>query len=187
MAELEVTRMVADWLQYGVNGAGGAVNGTGSVNALLAGVPRDAGDPLPANVTVYDATRNGWVARMTAPNEGSGISFPALAVFVHGGLTFDGEVLTTVRDATGDVAVVYITQRQDTAPARADALYTMRAVVRSFKQFHDPARYDVFRVRNSVALRSCETLRYGKFDDTKDGIVLSTAVIASYHIRDESV
>jgi hypothetical protein len=185
MAELETTRMVADWLQYGTNGFGGAVNGTYSVNALLPAVPRDSGDTQPANITVYDATRNGWVARMTAPNEGSGIIFPALAVFVHGGLQFDGEVGTVIRDGTGDVAIVYVTQRQDTAAARADALYTMRAVKRSLKQFHDNAQV-AFRIRNSIALRSCDTLRDGKFDDTKDGIVLSTALIATYHIRDES-
>jgi hypothetical protein len=187
MAELEVTRMVADWLHYGTNGPAGLADGPLSVNALLPAVPRDGTDPQPANVTVYDATRDAWVARLTAPYEGSGITFPALAVFVHNGINYpDGEVLTTYRDATADVVVAWVTQRADIATGRAAAHYTMRAILRSLKQLHDPARYDVFRLRNAVALRSCSALREVRFDDTKDGAVLSTGILASYAIRDEA-
>jgi hypothetical protein len=187
MAELEVVRMVSDWLAYGVNGPTGAPGGTGSVNALLAGVPRDSGDAMPPSVTVYDSTRADWVARLKAPLENSGISFPALAVFSRAGIELDGEVMTTYRDGLADIAIVYVTQNAQNAVANVAALYTQRAILRSLKQFADAANYDAFRVRNSVAIRSCEKLRMGRNDEIRDGLVLSTTVIATYHVRDESV
>lgn len=183
---LEPIRMVADWLKFGTNGAAGTADGPQSVNALLAGVPRDAGDAPPAAVTHYDASRHDWVARLTAGYEGAGITFPALAVFVAGEITADGEILTSYRDGQVDVAIMYVTQAQTNAPAAAAGLYTSRAVQRSLKQFHDPARYDAFRVRNAVALRSCASLRLIHPDVVKGGIVLHAGVIATYHVRDEA-
>lgn len=57
----EAIRIVADWLSHGTHG----------VSALLAGVPRDTGITQPADITVYDATRNDIVARGDVPPLGS--------------------------------------------------------------------------------------------------------------------
>lgn len=45
---------------------------TTGVNALLAAVPRDVGDAAPGDVTVYDETRDAWVARGTVPRTKTG-------------------------------------------------------------------------------------------------------------------
>lgn len=55
-------RQVADWL-------GDATTG---VNALRASVPGDSGEAAPAAVTIYDETREPWVARGTVPREKTG-------------------------------------------------------------------------------------------------------------------
>src|SRR5690349_8344612 len=46
-------RQVNTWLSNATNG----------VNALLASVPKDAGDATPASVTIVDAATEAWVAR----------------------------------------------------------------------------------------------------------------------------
>jgi hypothetical protein len=183
---LEPIRMVADFLKYGTNGNGGAADGPQSVNALLAGVPRDASDPLPPNVTHYDATHHDWVTRLQAGYEGSGITFPALAVFIATDITVDGEVLTTVRDGLIDVAIIYVTQAQGNAAANVAGLYTARAVMRSLKQMNDPSRYATFCVRDAIALRSCESMKLIHPNVVKGGVVLHSGVIATYHVRDEA-
>lgn len=50
-------RELADWLSAAPAG----------VNAQLATVPRDVGDPVPPSVTVHDETRESWVARGVVP------------------------------------------------------------------------------------------------------------------------
>lgn len=62
-------RQTADWL-------GDATHG---VNALLASVPGDVGDTAPPNVTIYDATRQDWVARGVIPRGDTG-NVPLLLV-----------------------------------------------------------------------------------------------------------
>jgi hypothetical protein len=174
---LESVRMVADWLSAGVAGAG-------SVNALLPAVPRDGGDAQPAAVTVYDATRHGWVARLAAGYEGSGITFPAVAVFVGSDVTSEGEVLTIDRDATVDICAMVIARASDSAAGTASDLYTVRAIMRSLKQFNEPAQYDTARVRNGIALQSCQSMRQLHPNVIKGGIVLAAGVVATYHVRD---
>jgi hypothetical protein len=187
---LEPIRMVADWLAQGTNAPGGTLNGPSSVNALLPSVPRDAGDPQPGSVTVYDATRDNWVARLMLGYEGSGITNPALAVFIATDVTADGEVLTTVRDGQVDIACMYVTQAQSSASAAAAGLYTARAVLRSLKQFsgqlNNGAQYDTVCRRNAIALRGCASLRLIHPDVVKGGVVVHCGVIATYHIRDEA-
>lgn len=188
--ELDAVRMVADWLKKGTNGSTGTNDGPSSVNALLGNVPRDPGDVLPSNVTVYDSTRDGWVARLHVPYEAGGISYPAVAVFPAADPTFDGEITTNLRDGTADIACMIVDERSDSAPGLASALYTARAILRSLKLLSDQLNqgplYDTVCRRNSVALRGCQSLRLARGGITKSGIVLQTGVIATYHIRDEA-
>lgn len=57
-----VVRQVADWL-------GDATTG---VNALRTSVPMDNGETAPAAVTIYDETRDPWVARGSVPRTKTG-------------------------------------------------------------------------------------------------------------------
>lgn len=181
---LEPIRMVADWMAHGLNGPSGQLDGVGSVNALLPGVPLDGADPAPPAVTTYDSTHHGWLARLSRPPEGVNLTFPALAVFLPEDIEFSGEVKPTVfRDGVVSVAVMYLTENPDSAPALAASLYTARAVMRAFSKLNHPDQ-EAFRVRNGVQLRYCEKLRTVRGGVTQDGLVLSNGILATYHLRD---
>ncbi len=55
-------RQTADWLSHATTG----------VNALRANVPRDTGEAAPGAVTIYDETREAWVARGQVPRAKTG-------------------------------------------------------------------------------------------------------------------
>jgi len=132
-ARVELERMVSDWL------------GT-DVNTRIAAVPVDAGDPQPppiasygdsayptaGGLAVFDSTRHPWVADRKQPP-----AAPALYVIVRGPIFFDGEPEPTahrrVTSVPAKVGVHYITGDADSANARRDGSYTMRAVARSLR------------------------------------------------------
>lgn len=117
--------------------AAAAADPTIGVNAMIAALALDGSDPRPSAVTVYNAMDHGWVARRMVPEQGSGITFPALAVFVSQPARLD-EVHTVVRDAHYPVAYAYVTLNSDSAKGNRDAAYTMRALLRTLRLFHAP-------------------------------------------------
>jgi hypothetical protein len=177
--ELETVRANADWLN-------GVTTAQYSVNQLLAGVPRDGGDPVPPNVTVRDSTRHGWVARRTLPREGEALVFPVLAVMVLSDFELDGEILTTYRDGNPQVLIAYLHREVDTEKAIAAGGYTLRAVQRSFAKFNHPDHVGA-RTRNGIVLRVCTALRevpVGLLRQLAVDLPITAALVATYAVRD---
>jgi hypothetical protein len=127
-------RQVAAWL----------ADGTTGVNALLASVPKDVGDPTPPSVTIYDETTAGWVAGGTIPRGKTG-NVPLL--LVRGPDVQPIPIFPTQGEngyAPCQVLVAYVrrapvnqltpVERDD---AVRDALQTMRAVARSIALQYD--------------------------------------------------
>lgn len=147
----ETVRIVADWLA-GVTSAGDGVN------ALLAGVPRDAGDPVPPGVTVYDATRTDWVAQRKIERADDDVQLPALAVLLLGAFEMDGTVATAYRGGTPTVLVLYLHRELVTEAALTAAGTTLRAVRQSLHRLHANANAAA-RQRNQIHLLLCTDMR----------------------------
>lgn len=165
--ELEVVRTIAEAMADPVTG----------INAILAGVPRDAGDPAPPLVTIYEETTDDWVADRQLPHElleadvAGGAALLAIGVasetdFQNG----DGTAEVRAADDTGEVTLVIYYGTATSAPALAvrDALYTMRAVRRWFNWFFQNDQGQA-RERNSVELLAMPRKRTGRIKvDPKD-------------------
>lgn len=176
--QLEAIRIVADWL--------GNPSSSTSVNYYLDTVELDAGDSRPENVTVYDATRHGWVARRRLSREGSNVDFPALAV-VAPSTSGDGTVYDAVmRKGTIEVAVVYVDQDHESASGAAAGLYTMRAVRRSLNQLNLNAN-DSSRRRNDIYLVNWLTFSEASAEmQFNDAVVVAPTLVTTWTIRDDA-
>lgn len=171
---LETVRINADWLADATNG----------VNAMLATVPRDAGDPQPAAVAVRDATRDGVVGRRQIPHASSGA--PELFVnFEPDGLTdMDPEVWTTYRDCDAlPISIRYVVENAATEAAMRDAYYTLRAAQKSLRRLNENTNAAA-TVRNQVELVELVRLRHSyPFAPVSDKVVVA-ALVAIYMVRD---
>jgi hypothetical protein len=170
---IEACRLVTDWLNDGTNG----------VNAMLAIIPMDAGDSAPAAIaagSIVDATRDGNVARgrLPAALPGFGITpmpIEGLAPWV------------TINDAEADLslAIRFGMTKAQTEQGFRDTSYYLRAAVRSLRRFNgnsDPTK----RQRNQIYLESCVEMRAVQLWDVIDDSVITGAVVAKYHIRDNA-
>lgn len=118
-------RQVADWLAHASTG----------VNALLASVPGDGGDSAPASVTIYDETREPWVARGIVPRAKTGTG-PLL--LVRGPDELAVPLFPTQENAgyaDCEVLVVYVRRAPaasvESDDAVRDVYQTFRAIARS--------------------------------------------------------
>lgn len=140
---VEVVRIIADWL----------ADATYGVNAMLAEVPRDNGDPQPADVTIADETRHDWVSRGVATKTVLDAG-PYIAVAVYQPMTADG-----LDNATGftyqpgeiPIAIRDIRADSDSSAANLASGITMRAVRWSLNLLRDHAHRSS-RIRNLVQL-----------------------------------
>jgi hypothetical protein len=171
--ELEVIRMVTAGLSHGVFG----------VNAKLPGVPRDAGDLQPPNVTIYNSTNHGWVTRREINRRSTGASFPALAVSIYRPAPIDGEIMTIYRDGEFDVLLEYLAADDDSETAGQDGLYTMRATLRTLAEFHRSANA-ALRARNGVELRFCKRIGQAPIFAVRGDVVVTAALLVTYAVRD---
>lgn len=172
---LETVRINADWL----------ADATYGVNTLLAGVPRDAGDPQPAAVVVRDGTRDGVVGRRQIPHAASSGTPELYVNFEPDGLTdLQPEVWTTYRDCDAlPVSVRYVIESAATEAAARDAYYTLRAVQRSLRRLNENTNAAA-TVRNQVELVELVSLRHSyPFAPVSDRVVVA-ALIAVYMVRD---
>ena len=149
---LEVERIVSEWL-------------VADVNQRIATVPMDGGDTLPpqippyadarypkTTVAVFNSVTHPWVGERKPPP-----CAPALYVTVMGPILLRGEPYPSgqIRDtkAPVKVGIRYLTTNSDTAVARQDGCYTLRAVARSMrelsKSYNQP---DTTMVRNGIAV-----------------------------------
>jgi hypothetical protein len=177
---LEAVRLVADYLD----------NADTGVNAILAlaDFPLDSGDAAPAAVTVYDATRDGWVARMTAPRASQGVTYPCLTVRAtrqsyhperklesEGGKSIAGEVT---------VVIEYIVRLVDSEEAVEDASYVMRAILGSLCAFNDAALE--VRTRNGVTLDDCTAIERSDVAAPYEDVVALATLALTYTTREST-
>lgn len=115
----DVIRQTADWL----------ADATTGVNAVRSAVPRDGSDPAPAAVTVFDQTRDAWVALGKILREKTGAG-PMLLVQLHG----DVEAPLRTDQLRGwpqvEIAVRYVARNTTRDDLVRDAWQTLRCVQR---------------------------------------------------------
>lgn len=134
----EAIRVVADWFEHGTHG----------INALLASVPRDGGDPLPANVSVYDETRDNRIARGRVPETG----LPAVLVSSRTARVLDESRVTDDGFFAVDLVVQFAGKDIDAYKAKRDGNYTLRAAMWSLRRLRRQDASSASRLRNQVAL-----------------------------------
>jgi hypothetical protein len=170
--ELEIVRSVADALAHPVIG----------VNAKLPGVPRDVTDAVPPDVSIADSTRNGWVARRTV-QRGTAAELPALAVSIARPAKLDGNIKTTFRAGEFDVLVEYVARKALSELALQQGLYTLRAALRTFGEFHRNENV-AMRQRNGVHLIVCTSILQAPTWAEWDDAVVTAALVCTYTARD---
>jgi hypothetical protein len=179
--ELEVIREIGDWL-------GGVSTPTYGVNALLAGVPRDAGDPVPPNVTVTDETRDAVTARGKGAQQITE-SGAQLQVLLFEDYEKEPELVTLgeeVQDSSELQVLIWYRRPDNATPAIAkrNASYTMRAVTRSLNRLMMNVSAAA-RERNQVQLVSLQGFRRVPVLVTNDPLATS-AIVLTCQVRDES-
>lgn len=175
---LEPVRIVADWLADATNG----------VNALLARVPRDAGDPVPPAVTIYDETRHGWVTRATVPRfDGSGIALPGLMVLAHQQTELQPEDPTDAdRWLRPQLLIRYVDREVASEQGAAAASYTYRAVVGALDRLADNA-HAAARTRNGIELAGRLQCHYVAQSSPLGDAVVTGALLVQYDARDATL
>lgn len=171
--ELEVVRSVAAALADPDHG----------VSAMLAGVPRDAGDAVPPPVAIYDTTRHNWVTWDEIDLDALDVQLPAVAVGLYKPAPIDGEIQTIYRDGTFDVLIQYLAARDQSAAATQDGLYSMRAALRTLAWFHHPDQA-ARRTRNGVVLRVCKQIGQAPMYAVRKHVVVTAALLVTYTVRD---
>lgn len=166
--------------------AAAASDATIGINAQLAALPLDAGDATPPQVTLYNSVDHGWVARQTAAESGSGITFPAVAILVAQPTTID-QVHTVTRDAHFPVAFAYVQRQADSAHGLRDALYTQRAILRFLTAFAAPTPTgQSYRFRNGVGLVLPESITAPPTNQPWGAALVTSAVIVTWLVRETS-
>lgn len=187
-ARLELERILSDWLMT-------------DLNARIAAVPRDAGDPAPppiaaytdttyaANQTiaVFNSVTHPWVAEWKSPPADPAIYVMARGPFIFAGEpTPDGRVRKTVVPAK--VGIFYVRDNADAAGARRDGSYTLRAIARSVRELDKEApASDAARLRNGINVVLSEgPQEHYHTVSTVGSHRVSGALVLNYHVRDEN-
>lgn len=153
------------------------------INAMLAALPLDEPSDLrPKPLEIYTSVEHGPIARRAINDEGSGLTFPALAIYVADAATLE-QVRTTTRDGHFPVALSHIELDSDSARGNLNACYTMRALARFFTRF---ARNDgaAFRVRNGVQLIEPVEFKQSPVFQRWDAGLVQTTLVVTWHVRD---
>lgn len=187
-ARLEVERIVAEWL------------GT-DVNTRIATVPIDAGDQSPpqiasytdaqyptvGNIAVFGSTTHPWVSERKDPP-----AAPALYVMTQGPILFSGEPYPQgqIRKTVSPVKLVvrYLTTNMDSAIARRDGCYTLRAVARSLrelsKSYNQP---NTGMVRNGISVVLGEDpMEFWPVVESVGNARVAGAIVVHYYVRDNN-
>ena len=169
---VEPVRIVADWLadpSYGVN-------------ALRLTVAVDAGDAQPGEVVIGDETRSGRVARGELPMPTS-TATNLIAVTSGPGVTFEGGVLTTVRDGSVPMVIRIGTSDVATEDGTRDGLYLARVVFQSLKILAESGHADD-RTRNGIHLTEPSDLVIQSLFQPLEDAHVTCAVQVTWRVRD---
>lgn len=185
-ARLEVERIVAEFLGD-------------DINARLATVPVDGGDPQPpqiapyvdaqyptsGNIAVFSSTVHPWVSERKDPP-----AAPALYVMTQGPILMMGEPYPQgqIRATSSPVKLVvrYITNNLDSAVARREGCYTLRAVARSLralsKSYNEP---NTTMVRNGISVvLGQDPMEFWPVVESVGNARVSGALVVHYLVRD---
>lgn len=170
--ELEAIRMMA----------AAAADPTIGVNAMLAGVPLDGDDERPLPLSIYNSVDHGAIARQAIPGKGSGLNFPALAVYVATSATL-AQVGTVVRDGHFPIALSYIDLESDSAKGNRDACYAMRAAARFLTRL---ARSEAaaLRSRGGVQLIAPVDTKQSPVYQKWDAGIVQTMLVVTWLVRE---
>ena len=176
--DLETIELLTDWTN------GTAVPAYG-VNALLAGIPRSAGHPLPAPLTVVSELTHGWVAREQAPSGELLNLGPLLALSVFGPTNFEPAVYTNTHlDGEVDVMFRLLNVNVNSHHGVRDGRYYTRALRRSLIGFMRNES-DEYRTKNGILVYELARLRAAKmFSDEQDNPI-SIGTVATFRARDD--
>lgn len=177
---LETVRAVTDWLKDPVNG----------VNALLPGIPRDAGDDLPPLLAeaddelaaVYDVTRHEWVRKRQNPP-----AQPCLYVTTERSFDLHGEEMvgTYVDTSTPCVVIIrYLAAKSNTEVGTTDGEYTIRAIRQSIRRLMRQDNDAPARTRNGICILDWVRCTYYPVTETIGEHQVSGAVALHFTVRD---
>lgn len=173
--QTEVVRLIADAL----------ADPTTGVNAYLASVPRDAGDPVPPVVTVLDETRNAKAARQQDAGKDEPYTGPELVVALTDPASVAPAYTNETEAASLTVVIRYKARNAASAEAVRDAYYTMRTVRRSLAALRLAALGGPLRVRNGVQLvELMDVQHFPSMADVDEQVV--TACVVTAQVRDHS-
>lgn len=166
----ECLRLASNWLQDGTNG----------LNAHLANVPREAGDPLPASITLFATEhQNEDAALVRLPT-----TTPAVVLTV--------ESATAVRDATahdvGDgsvtVAIRVSTSDVDALDAKRNGSYYLRALLWSLRRWITQDVNGAARKRNSLAITEIQSVEINSLFERVNDVTVIAGARVTLVVRD---
>jgi len=157
-------------------------DGTTGVNARLAAVPLDAGDPIPPTLgLITDETRNSSAARGQLPELDA--QFPCLLVGLHdAGNRLDAHQHQGVRDGTVHLLIRYAARQKDSKAGARDAYYTFRAVERCITAWLNGV--DTARTMNSVVVWFGEAADIAPLWDPIGDNVMTGGMLLAFRVRD---
>lgn len=181
----EVVRAVTDWLSGKTLDYAGLDQGVN--RQLVTTVPRDTGDAAVEPVAQFeDVTRDDAAAHYADP-----VNYPAIRVFPGEPAQAEGEtranqagVTGAVRDMTGlGIIVRYYRKDANTATGIQNTGYTLRAVLRSLREFNRSANAPG-RTRNNVTALTMTQVTFGPAQEHDGTTGCTGAVIARFTVRD---
>lgn len=159
---LEAVRIVRDWLDDATNPSGAGVN------AKVALVPRDGGDPAPGVVEFADETRADALAwgRLPSPSVAGRLMVTVEVGRVGGNV--DASIMPPVRNGEVPLVLRILRQTDTAASGTRDGLYVARAVLFSLAALNTNTA-SASRTRNNVALLNLDSITvlplYHRIDD----------------------
>lgn len=166
---VETCRMVRTWLLDPTNG----------VTAMMALVPTQSGNVIPALANVVEETTD----ESTASESGLPKDAPALGISIRLVTEEPNQAVNDMGDGTIEVLIRYLTRERNAAKATQDASYTLRAVVWSLRKFHAGAN-DANRVLGGIQLVQTHQIHMASlFQALGDGFATG-AITVRYAYRD---
>lgn len=165
----DVVRLVADWLADPVDG----------VAALLASVPRDVGDPLPASPEIQDETRDNRPGRGRMPERET-----ALVVTSRDASILGQNVVTDDGFARAELMIHISTSNGLPREAKRDAGYYLRAAAWSLRKLHRAPVDDPRRARNQIVLLEIGPVTVLSWEESVQDTTITGALTCTVQARD---
>ena len=167
----EALRLTSAWLQHGTYG----------LNAQLAAVPRDAGDPQPANFTVF-ATE---VDHEDAALGRLPTAAPAVVITVESANVVNDEAAHEIGDGSVVLNVrLSVTADADAKDMKRDASYSLRALMWCFRKWVVQDVNATTRKKNSVAILEIGRCEFNSLYETVDDRIVTGGARVPLTVRD---